>query len=314
VLEQREARPAVLVERAHLAVEHAVGASQRPGERARDVGEAAGEVVAVAAAKRRLAAVDRGDHAVAVPLDLVHPVVTGRRQIGRGHGEHRPQVGGVAAGLALVLADHEPVALVAVDPRRHERPQPVQALAAQAHGQAAVPLLLDQLVVAAIPDLDRPGAVLAGRDLALERGVVERVILDVHRQMPLALAQRDALGDGPALQGAAALDAEVEMQPAGVVPLDDEDRLAATALLARERLRRLGRVALAAVGVEAAVHEENAAALVLRPGSLIRSDGCKSSPGCVLGRADIPDIGAPCVLAMLDFRSPDHHGTSETEH
>ena len=37
VLEQREPRPAVLVERAHLAVEHAVGASQRTRERPRDL-------------------------------------------------------------------------------------------------------------------------------------------------------------------------------------------------------------------------------------------------------------------------------------
>jgi len=54
--------------------------------------------------------------------------------------------------------------------------------------------------------------------------------------------------------------------------------------------------------------------LVLRPESLSRSGGCKSSPGCVLGRPDIVNIGAPCVLAMLDFRSPDHQGTSGTEH
>jgi len=52
---------------------------------------------------------------------------------------------------------------------------------------------------------------------------------------------------------------------------------------------------------------------VLRPESLSRSGGCKSSLGCVLGRPDIVNIGAPCVLAMLDLRSPDHQGTSGTE-
>ena len=107
--------------------------------------------------------------------------------------------------------------------------RPFRRSPAQAHRQAAVALLLDELVVAAVPDLDRPGAVLARRDLALERGVVERMVLDVHRQVALALAQRDALRHRPALQGAAALDAEVEVQPAGVVALDDEDRLAAAA-------------------------------------------------------------------------------------
>jgi len=76
------------------------------------------------------------------------------------------------------------------------------------------------------------------------------VVLDVHRQMALALAQRDALGDGPAGERSVALEAEVEVQPAGVVALDDEDRVVAAAR-ARERLRRPGRVALAPVGVEA---------------------------------------------------------------
>src|SRR6185437_7702488 len=101
-----------------------------------------------------------------------------------------------------------------------------------------------------VPDLDRPAAVLALRDLALEVRVVERVVLDVHGQVALPLAQRDALGNGPAGERAAALEPEVEMQPAGVVALDDEDRVGAAAR-ARERLRRPGRVALAPVGVEA---------------------------------------------------------------
>ena len=53
-------------------------------------------------------------------------------------------------------------------------------------GEPAVLLLLDELVGAPVPDLDRAGAVLPRRDLALEVAVVERVILDVHRQVPLA--------------------------------------------------------------------------------------------------------------------------------
>src|SRR4029079_518991 len=122
-----------------------------------------------------------------------------------------------------------------------------------AHGEPAVALLLDRLVVAAVPDLDRPSAVLALRDLALEVGVVERVVLDVHGQVALALAQRDAPGDGPAGEGAVALEAEVEVQPPGVVALHDEDRFVAPART-RERLRRPGRTALAPVGVEALAH------------------------------------------------------------
>ena len=128
----------------------------------------------------------------------------------------------------------------------------------QAHREAAVALLLDQLVVALVPDLDRAAAVLAGRDLALERRVGERMVLDVDGQVALALAQRDALGHGPALQGAAALDAEVVVQPAGVVALDDEDRLGAAALV-RERLRRARRIALAAIGVQPRGHARGSA-------------------------------------------------------
>src|SRR5262249_44409752 len=159
----------------------------------------------------------------------------------------------VARQVALVLAHDQPVLLVAVHPGRDERPQAVQALAAEAHREAAVALLLHRLVVAAVPDLDRPAAVLALRDLALEARVVERVVLDVHGQVALALAQRDALGDGPAGERAVALEAEVEVQPPRVVALDDEDRLVAV-LRARERLRRLRRVALAPVGVETLGH------------------------------------------------------------
>ena len=42
-----------------------------------------------------------------------------------------------------------------------------------------------QLVRAVVPDLDRAGAVLALRDLALERRVVERVVLDVDGEVLL---------------------------------------------------------------------------------------------------------------------------------
>ena len=93
----------------------------------------------------------------------------------------------------------------------------------EAHGEAAVLLLLDQLVGAAVPDLDRAGAVLPGRDLALEVRVVERVVLDVHGQVPLARLERHALGHGPAREHTVALEPEVVVQPAGGVALHDED-------------------------------------------------------------------------------------------
>ena len=113
-------------------------------------------------------------------------------------------------------------------------------------GQTAVLLLLDEVVRAVVPDLDGAGAVLALRDLAFEVPVLDRVVLDVHGEMLLAGLERRALGNGPARERAVSLQAEVVVQPAGVVALDDEDRLLA-ALLRAEGLRRLLRVALALV-------------------------------------------------------------------
>ena len=118
------------------------------------------------------------------------------------------------------------------------------------HGEAAVLLLLDELVRAAIPDLDRAGAVLTGRDLALEVGVVERVILDVHRQVPLAGRERHPLRDGPAREHPVALEPEVVVQPARGVALDDEPGSGPGSACGPEWLRRPSGVALAPVGIE----------------------------------------------------------------
>ena len=54
---------------------------------------------------------------------------------------------------------------------------------------------------------------------------------------------------------------------------------------------------------------------VHRPESRVRSFGCKPSRCGVLSRAHrTTTMGAPCVLASLGFRAPEHHGTSETVH
>jgi len=156
------------------------------------------------------------------------------------------------AERALLGGAHDqPVALLAVELRRHERPLALQPPAVQDHRQRAVgPLALD-LVGAVIPDLDPPRPVLAARDVALERRVLERVILDVHGERALAGPQRHAARERPAAQDAVVLEAEVVVQPAGRVALDDEDRAAALAPpLGRERLRRLARVALGPVLLE----------------------------------------------------------------
>jgi hypothetical protein len=111
---------------------------------------------------------------------------------------------------------------------------------------AAVRLLLDELVGAVVPDLDRARAVVPLRDLALEGRIGERVVLDVHREHLRPRLERDALRDGPAEENAAALEAEVVVEPARVVALDDEDRRLAAPTL-RERLRGRAPRALALV-------------------------------------------------------------------
>src|SRR5207302_72766 len=107
-------------------------------------------------------------------------------------------------------------------------------------------LALEQLVGAVVPDLDRAGPVLARRDLAFERGVRERMVLDVHRKRALAGLHRNALRDGPAEQDAVLLEPEVVVEAACIVALHDEfQRVRALgAPASRERFRRLLWIAL----------------------------------------------------------------------
>jgi len=152
-------------------------------------------------------------------------------------------------GLVVVPLDQQPVLLLAVHVCRHERPRSLQPLALQAHGELPVALLLEQLVGAVVPDLDAAPAVLTLRDLAVERRIGERVVLDVHREHFVAGLERHALGHGPGRERAVSFQPEVVVQPAGVVPLNHEDRLLA-AFRAAERLRRLRRIPFFAVLVE----------------------------------------------------------------
>ncbi len=167
----------------------------------------------------------------------------------RGDGEHR--LVAPAHVRTGVLAQEEPVLLVAVEARGNERPHAVETLAPQPYGQPPVPLLLEELVRALVPDLDRAGAVLPGRDDTFEVRVVERVVLDVHGEMPLAPAERNALGYGPARERTVSLEPEVVVEAPGRVALDHE----AGSIRARgghaERLGRLAPIALSAVLVEA---------------------------------------------------------------
>jgi hypothetical protein len=116
----------------------------------------------------------------------------------------------------------------------------------QPHREPAVALLLEELIGARIPDLDRARAVLALRDLALERRVVDRVVLDVDGEVLQPRLERNPLRHRPAREDTVALEPEVVVQAPGVVALDDEQRLLAFPT-GGERLGGLLRVAPAPV-------------------------------------------------------------------
>src|SRR5437868_2021593 len=128
---------------------------------------------------------------------------------------------------------------------RHERPDALEPLPVEADRQLTVPLLLDELVGAVVPDLDRPSAVLPGGDLAGERRILQRVVLDVHREGAAPGLERHPLGHRPGGEDAVPLEPEVVVEAPRVVSLDDEDRPAAAP--ATEGLGRLPGVALALV-------------------------------------------------------------------
>src|SRR5579862_3968383 len=246
LLQLGEARAASIVEPAHLAVDDGVRALHGLRHVFRERGKPRGEVVAVPGNEPALAGVDVGERAIAVELHLEHPAGPAR-QLANGGCEHRrvlPRRG--LAGLAVPPADEQPVLLLAVEVRRHQRPRPAQARAVQPHCQLAVSLLLEELVRAVVPDLDRAGAVLPLRDLAVEARVLERMVLDVDGQRAAAGLERHPFRHGPGEEHPVALEPEVVVEPAGVVALDDEDRRAGVRL-APEGLGRLPPVALALV-------------------------------------------------------------------
>jgi len=74
---------------------------------------------------------------------------------------------------------------------------------------------------AAIPDDDSSRAVLALRDRALEAGVVQRMVLDLDGEPPVRRIEARPLRNGPTLEDAAGFQAQIVVQVAGVVFLND---------------------------------------------------------------------------------------------
>ena len=104
------------------------------------------------------------------------------------------------------------------------------------------------VVGSGVPDDHLAGAVFALGNIALEGAVFQRMILGVHRQMVDRRGVGQILRHRPGHQHAVAFQAEVVVQPAGVVLLDDERIvLAGSRFRLGNRLRGLRCVAHAAV-------------------------------------------------------------------
>src|ERR1019366_6238865 len=78
-----------------------------------------------------------------------------------------------------------------------------------------------RLPTAAIPDHDRAATVLTLGDRALERVVFDRMILDMDGQPLLTRHQARSAGDGPAFHHAVELQAQIVVQAASGMLLDD---------------------------------------------------------------------------------------------
>jgi hypothetical protein len=78
-----------------------------------------------------------------------------------------------------------------------------------------------------------PATVFPLRDHALEAGVFDRVVLDMHRESFHARIKAGAFWHGPALEHPVQLQAKIVMQPARSTLLDHEEqrRLLAAILL-----------------------------------------------------------------------------------
>ncbi len=132
--------------------------------------------------------------------------------------------------VLVLLVQHEPLLLAALLPRPDEHEHAAELLPEQLGMDVPVRdrgervLGLVQLPGAAVPHDHVAAAVLPARDDALEVEVVDRVVLDVDREVAGLGIQGRTLRHGPADEHAVHLEAEVVVQPPGPVPLHDEAR------------------------------------------------------------------------------------------
>ena len=210
------------------------------------------DVVAVAALQPQPPALGVADRAHAVPLDLVGPVV-----VPRGSAPGRASIGSIRSGIGSrsgssggsirwIIQFLPPVLNSTYLPRTRS-PWKVTITSLSRH--------LCDLEGAAVEDPHRPRAVVAGRDLAVEVEVLERVVLGAHGEV-VALRDRPGSPSGsptrracPRARGAGPSASRAPSAPA-------RRSAAAASGLGRSpgRFGRVLEVALGPVGVQAVGH------------------------------------------------------------
>src|SRR5437016_4558092 len=75
---------------------------------------------------------------------------------------------------------------------------------------------------AMVPQHNRPAAIFALGDRPLESTIIERMVLDVHREALLVGVEARSLGHSPALQDSVEFEPEVPVEARRLMLLDDE--------------------------------------------------------------------------------------------
>src|SRR5699024_1913559 len=103
-----------------------------------------------------------------------------------------------------------------------------------------------------IPDRDLAGTVLALGDPSFEIGVLERMVLRLHRQTVVLRIGRRALRQGPGAEHSFVFEAEIPVQSARVMLLDDEAEITSAGTVSvGDRLIRVLRIPSAPVDLQA---------------------------------------------------------------
>src|SRR6266851_2809043 len=139
--------------------------------------------------------------------------------------------GGAALCERIVFLDQEPslvaaLATVLTAVGLHQRPAAFELLAVELEFEMALGVAHDGVAFrdprSPVPQQYRPAAVLLRGDDAFEGSVLDRVVLDVHRQTLVGWVEAGTFGYRPAQQYAVELETEIVVEMAGGVLLDDE--------------------------------------------------------------------------------------------